>query len=334
MMDAALLQITAGAITSPLLVWFPVAIAGALAIISIIAIMYMLSTFTGRNDLKVWARTKIYEVLLSVVLIFIFFAVVAFLMSVPFGQIFGSVGLVPTECSGVSDLFTLAVCNMYHFNGAVVNIGSMVYGIGVYSTILPSVRLNFNVLGVGTGITLDFAPTTLASSMSEATIAVFTMYVLNQVQLLLLCASLLLFSMFLGLGLIARMFVITKSFGGAMIAIGVGLGLIYPLLVCLTYGYVNVGLDASNIQYGVTTGAVEGITGLVGTFLTSWLTIPYATATFHSWLTGFLMYASLAAAGLVFLPLLNFVILDVFILDFSQAIGERMNFMSLLTGMV
>ena len=39
-------------------------------------------------------------------------------------------------------------------------------------------------------------------------------------------------------------------------------------------------------------------------------------------------------AGLTFIPFLNFTIVDAFIVDFSKAIGERLDFMSLLIGVV
>jgi hypothetical protein len=45
-------------------------------------------------------------------------------------------------------------------------------------------------------------------------------------------------------------------------------------------------------------------------------------------------YLGLIIIGLVFVPLLNFIIVDTFIIDFSQAIGERMDFLSMLTGIL
>ena len=45
-----LMQGVWGYVTSPYVMWFPVAAAGALAIIAIIAMIYMLSTFTGEQE--------------------------------------------------------------------------------------------------------------------------------------------------------------------------------------------------------------------------------------------------------------------------------------------
>jgi len=204
-------------------------------------------------------------------------------------------------------------------------------------------------LGVGIGGLVNPVPAAINSSLGWLIDIVFGAYVLSQVQLLLLGGALLLFSLFLGVGLIARIFVITRSFGGAMIALGVGLGIIYPLMVCLTYGFVNVGMEQS---WGVATSPAAalasatvysqilsiitsisplfnplGVLGLSGS-------ISAATAALQAWFMGLINYCGFAGAGLILVPFLNFLIVDVFVIDFSQAIGERMDFMRLLTGMV
>ena len=51
-------------------------------------------------------------------------------------------------------------------------------------------------------------------------------------------------------------------------------------------------------------------------------------------LSTFLQVLGYMLAGFTFIPFLNFIIVDTFIIDFSQAIGERMDFMSLLAGVV
>ena len=342
-MKGIMMQGVAGYLTSPYLVWFPVAVAAATAVIGIIAIMYMLSTFAGRNDLKVWARAKIYEVLMSIVLILIFMAIVTLIASIDFEQVFGAANLVPSQCQalpdGATDLFTLSVCNMYQFNNNVVSLAGVVYGAGVALSFMPTLSLNLEpVVGVGVGGVVNPAPAALNSSLGWLIDIVFGAYVLSQVQLLLLAGALLLFSLFMGIGLISRIFVITRSFGGAMIALGVGLGIIYPLMVCLTYGYVNVGMNAVNnpgSPYAVVYGATQGILGGALLIASSIVSVPAsATAAFQGWFMNLLTYSGLAGAGLILVPAINFLIVDVFVIDFSQAIGERMDFMRLLTGMV
>ena len=47
-----------------------------------------------------------------------------------------------------------------------------------------------------------------------------------------------------------------------------------------------------------------------------------------------MIYAGLAGAGLLLIPFVNFLIIDVFIIDFSKVIGEKMDFMKILTGII
>jgi hypothetical protein len=154
----------------------------------------------------------------------------------------------------------------------------------------------------------------------------------------------------LGIGLIARIFVITRSFGGAMIALGVGLGIIYPLMVCLTYGFVNVGMQqsfagivapavstVSMVSWALDPSTVSSaaISMLLGTSpVFASVPAPMTAAQLGGWFWGMVNYLAFVSAGLVLIPFINFLIVDVFIIDFSQAIGERMDFMRLLTGIV
>jgi hypothetical protein len=346
-MMGILMQGVWGYITSPYAMWFPVAAAGASAIIGIIAMIYMLSTFTGRQDLKVWARTKIYEVLMSILLIFVFFAIITLLASQNFEQLFNSVNLVPTGCQslpkGATDFFTLSVCDMYQFNNNVISLGGVVYDLGALSAFIPEIK--FNVGGVEAS---DNPIMPGVSSMLGYLVSiVFATFVLSQVQLLLLAASLLLFSLLMGIGLIARIFSVTRSFGGAMIALGIGLGVLYPVLVCLTYGYINVQMERTSVQVvgGIVTGAE--VTGGIFASTTLLTNIPSLiillsggvmasnpSALFQNWVIALLTYSGMAGAGLILIPFLNFIIVDVFVIDFSQAVGERMDFLRLFTALV
>lgn len=333
------MQGIAGYITSPYAVWFPFALAGAAAVIGIIAMIYMLSTFTGRQDLRVWARVKIYEVLMAIVLILVFFAIVALLTSLNFEQIFASAGLVPAACgpplNKATDFFTLSVCDMHQFNQDVSDLAGAVYYLGVASSMVPQIDVQVGLPIVGS-LKSSFNPIQpgFSSFLGYLVDIIFAAYVLSQVQLLLLAAALLLFSLFLGIGLIARIFAVTRSFGGAMIALGVGLGIVYPILICLTYGYVNVGLDAISTSVGgifvnLAGGISEALRVMLGGFLSS--SVPAASQTL---LVALLTYGGLVGAGLIFVPFLNLIIVDVFVIDFSQAIGERMDFLRLFTALV
>lgn len=332
-------------VTSPYISWFPLTVAVAFALIAVIAFVYMLSSFSGRYDLKVWARSKIFDILLSFVLIFIFLLTASIALKMNFAQIFGTIGLVPTTlCGNSTDLFSLALCDLHTFNGYVLAFNQFTFGVGVLLSFVPGLTLSVSmqllllripILSVAIGTTIQ-GPSLIEMYTGFIIDAVYTAFVLVQVQFLLLATSLLLFSVLMALGLISRFFVVTRTFGGAMIAFAVGLGLLYPLMVSMTYGYIDVGINPATcaVSPAALQGQASSIIGFGSVFVTptSQSTDPCTGA--QPFLGSFLSYFGLIATGLVFVPIINFIVVDVFIIDFSQAVGERMDFLSMLTGLV
>jgi len=331
-------------ITSPLLLWFPIVVLAAVAMIGVLAAMYMLSQFAGRESMRVWAKIKIYEILLSLLTVILFLFLVSFIFSLNFQQIFGSAGLVPQECMPPSltatDFFSLAICNMHQFNQQLLNLNSLIYYISLRLSMVPQLTINASkviqyvtgIPGLGGSITLQ-PPSAFDTFMGYGLDVLYFAFVLTQVQLLLLAASLLLFSLFMSIGLISRMFVITRSFGGAMVAFGMGLGILFPLMVNLTYGFINVGLDANSSIFTAASLAVM-VTGILGIVLVFLFATSPLSGPFIALLQSFLTFAGLIAVGLTVIPIINFIVIDSFIIDFSQAVGERMSFMSLLTNLI
>jgi hypothetical protein len=336
-------------ITSPLVLWFPIVVLAAVAMIGVLAVMYMLGQFAGRESMRVWAKVKIYEILLSLLTVILFLFLVSFIFSLNFQQIFGSVGLVPQECMPSSltatDFFSLAICNMHQFNQQLLNLNGLIYYISLRLSMVPQLTINASkvikyvtgISGLGGSITLQ-PPSAFDTFMGYGLDVLYFAFVLTQVQLLLLAASLLLFSLFMSIGLISRMFVITRSFGGAMVAFGIGLGILFPLMVNLTYGFINVGLDANssynNISIFASVSLGIMVAGILGIALAFLIATSSLSGSFTGLLQTVLTFAGLIAVGLTVIPIINFIVIDSFIIDFSQAVGERMSFMSLLTNLI
>lgn len=324
-------------ITSPYIVWFPIAVIAALAFIGILAMIYALSTSTGNRRIAVWTKAKIYEVLMGFVLIGAFLFLMFLLTSVNFVQLFNGAGIVPPSCNqpqiSSTDLFTLGVCDMYTFNHNITYLNYAMYTIGLRLAFIPGVKVatpNIPGLpGIGVGADIVLVPDAVAKFAGDAIGALYVAFMLTQLQLLLLASGLLLFSLFMVIGLVARMFVITRSFGGALIAFAVGLGIIYPLMVSITYGYVDVGISHT-LPYFVGTVISASLGGLLDVLVFVGVPSFISGTVFASVLS----YFGLALLGLTFIPLINFVIVDVFIIDFSTAVGEKLDFMSLLTNLV
>lgn len=320
--------------------WISIATVAVLVVMTVAAMVYALSGAIGSPNARAWSRVQIYEALLSLIMILVFgsFSYLFFLNP---QHAFGSLGLVPqgagtTGCSSANDLFTLAVCDLSIFNQAAFNIEGVWYMLSYATGILPSIGITIAPIQGVEDVSFTFGPTSVVPLSSYIDLLTFiysstlVIMLLQQVQLLLLSSSILLLSLFVTLGLIARTFGFTRTFGGAMIAFGLGLGLVYPMLVAITYGYVDV---QGNINCFVSTSCATGysllaVFGAFITLLTQFFgTIPATTISIFKQL-GYML------AGFTFIPFLNFIIVDSFIMDFSSAIGERMDFMALLAGIV
>ncbi len=361
-------------LTSPYTSWFPVVVLAVFAVIAVLSVVYGLSPFVGRSDIRTWTRIKIYEVLLSIVLILIFASfstVICTANPVP-ALVIG--GLVPPQCSptpgnptvpqasnpsGVTpnNFYSLGICDMYTFNVFTSEANSYLYYALLISSLIPTLSFSLEsnlVSGAPMGFSglftyslgskgLSILPANTVYKYSGPAIAfIYGMMILNQVQLVLLSASVLIFSIFMALGLIARTFGITRTFGGSMIAFALGIGLIYPLMVSMTYGFIDYGLNQV-----FPAAAKAGILLLPNSLIPQSplevaaciidITLCPAAIGVNAlsvYMGSVMTYLGLIIIGLVFVPLLNFIIVDTFIIDFSQAIGERMDFLSMLTGIL
>jgi hypothetical protein len=337
LMQAARLP-DASYLTSPYTAWFPVVIAAAILVIVVVAMIYMVCGAIGREGLRSWAKMKIYDILMSFTLIILFIFIANFMFQFNFQSLFSSAGLLTNNCVGTSlgtDLFSVAICNMYQFNQEIIQMNTWVYDVALALSFVPKLSFNDSALSPIPGVSfqVSIAPPDVIGSFSGTALNIlFGAYVLSQVQMLLLGASLLLFSLFMSIGLISRMFEVTKSFGGAMIAFGVGLGIVYPLMVCFTYGYLNVNLDANNPAITLSNFGIM-VTAIIGLFLPE-IYLVTGTAGVATLLGSLIKFIGLAVIGLSVIPMLNFIIVDVFISDFSKAVGEKVNFLSLLTNII
>jgi len=337
--------------------WFPVAVIAALAVIGILAIIYAISPLVGRTDLRSWAKIKVYDVLFSIVLILIFFAITEFIFSIDYSSALGE-NLVPLTCSQITtqssgtvpDLYLLAMCDLKTFNDNVTRAGYLGFVGGFIMGTFPSVDVKENFenpvsLPISGSYEFKTGNIILGSGAYLSYIGfLYTFYILSRVLLLLVGASMLLFSVFMSIGLIARVFPITRTFGGAMIAFGIGLGILLPLLVAINYGFINVAIQ--NIPLATLDTEISTIANLMTNPLASLFKDPLSFAAlvfenpltpFGSAFTEFIDIADFIGyvfAGVLLLPIFTLVIVDVFISDFSKAVGEKMDFLSILTNLI
>ncbi len=330
--------------------WLPLAGVAILAVMTVAAFVYMLSSVAASPNAKRWARVQIYEALLSMIML-LFFGAFSYMFFINPQTAYQSLDLVPQDVtfsgsysfSGIpmtisgcrssagdpnSNIFALSMCDLNYFNGIAYNIGELMLWIPFITGIVPGLSIGISPWeGIAVSVyTASFLPPTIGNIFSMGLKAFLSVLLLNQVQVYLLACAPFFLAFFITIGLVSRTLGFTRSFGGAMIALGLGLGLVYPLLISITYGYVDVQLWTNGIG-NLTVGSIFG--AIWPLFRSS----VFGTAATSALSNMMVLFCDLIA-GFTFLPFLNFMILDAFIVDFSKAFGEKLDFMSLLSGLV
>lgn len=322
--------------------WYPVAIVAILALILIAAIVYMLSGIINSENAKQWSRFQIYEALLSVLLLSVFVAVtyIFFLNPQP---VFGALKIVPqpqnglSGCTGATQIFTLATCDVSQFNNASFSMFRYAF-LSTYITNFISgytVVPKFDPIEVTPTINIEFQIPSIIPEGTENLLeivddAILFSLIFNQLQLIVLSGAVFFLAFFVSLGIIVRSLGFSRTFGGAMIAFGLGLGIVYPLITAITYGYIDVAANVMCIQSFVCSFKTIGST---------LLTLIFDSAVFGASGAGtalgsLILQTGYIAAGLTIIPLINIAIVDAFITDFSSAVGERMSFSQLFSGLI
>ena len=317
--------------------WESTALIGVFVVMVVALFIYMLSRFMFNTRVEAWAKMQIYEAILSFILLLIFVWISAYFFTNPVPS-FQQMHLVPSQCTGVSDLFTLSACDLSTFNSDIETYLQIFFWSSTLLSLTPGVDVNIGFaalskgklgsVGIGAGLE-SLMPKSDAEFISLFFSSILFMLVLNQIQLMIVSASLLFLSLFMAIGLVSRIFGVTRTFGGAMIAFALGVGFIYPMLVGITYGFTTYVLG--NVMTGsaflAPFKAMGGLLGLItmpsaASSLNS-VTSLFSTTGNYQALEGF----GLMLVGMTFIPFVNFIILDAFIVDLSSAIGERLDFL-------
>ncbi len=308
--------------------WYALAALLAVAVIAAAAFVYMLGTASGSQKAALWAKTQIYEALVGIAFIAIFFALYSWLLTNPQAA-FGAANLVPSQCTGTADIYALSTCDL----GTFLSTSNDWFSFMFYASYLSGMTLGFKAgfSSAAGSVTISTEIKSLMPVGMEETMAILMdlllpTIMLNEVQMILLSAAPLIFAMLIALGVFAWMVGFSRRFGGTMIALAIGIGVVYPLLVSVTYGFIQVRIAAiiSDVLSQLAVFAAGFFAGLVSL---QYGNIVSLAATLFSG-------GSYVFAGLVLVPALNFMILDAFIVDFSKAIGLRVTFMELLSNLV
>jgi hypothetical protein len=231
---------------------------------------------------------------------------------------------------------------MYTFNTHVSEILTAGYWLNFLSDVGPKFGFspNFGGVGISASLSLSTGPENLY--LSPMYFLIIGEIMVSMLQVILLSSAPILFSFLIGIGLIARSFGITRTFGNAMIALGIGIGFIYPLLVTISYGFINTTftnvLNAAGISFVnlFKDFTLSFLLSLVYPLFVSSSIYWAAVAVVQIWniLSLLIFLAAIVVMGLVFIPMLNFMILDAFVRDFSSSLGQQVSFLDMLIGVV
>ncbi len=314
--------------------WMLVALSGALAVMAVLSIIYALAPLIGRNDFKLWVKIKIFDVIFSIALIFIFFFVLREIDSINFVKLLGVNVLVPSACGsiGSTDLTTLSMCDLNQFANYAGQFNIFTYLLQLFTSASSGYKLESNGNLISFSATISLSDLSFTQNFLFLTI-LYAFDILSRVLLLILAVSPLLLSIMVATGLLARIFPVTRTFGGAMIAFGFGVGVILPLILSLTYGYLDVGLQ--NIGSQLSISSIIDLAGSIILFAVD----PVGGAILSGIMTSLtfellLVFSSLVILGLAFVSVFDLIVVDVFIRDFSQAVGERLDFLSILSNVI
>ena len=332
--------------------WYGVVILLVLLVMLVSAAVYILSGLINSQNGRQWARTQMYEALLGLVLIAIFLAFYSVMLTNPLPS-FGATGLVPSTCNqtSVNTIFTLSSCDLSTFLTISNGFFQLLWYTGFIGGITPGFNLNVDIPFYAIGLSASTSIDSLFPASSEDLLSfgfdmLIVMLMLNQIQMILISGAPLFLALFMSIGLISWVLGFSRRFGGAMIAFGIGLGMVYPLLVAITYGFIStsiLNIFGTLYSMAITTGGTASFTSVLTLALQVLKTLPVLIETIFSLIfTGSLPSAAGAVlmeygyifAGLTFIPFLNFMILDAFIIDFSKVMGERVSFMELINSLV
>jgi len=333
-------------LTAPYTAWFPITLVAATLIIVILAVVYLLAPLVGRDDIKRNIGIMIYQTLFSIVLILAFGMFATWLCSFNVEGLLQNLNLILVNIpSGVhipygGNLYETALYDLYWFTnyGALANTNFFLSLVYYLLNIGPQLSLEINFIpGVQT---LGFSAkgsfslsNVLDSYIGYINDAISWLFIVNDLQFIIISAAPIIFAIFVSIGLIARIFGFSRSFGGSLIALGVGIGFVYPLMVSITYGFINVAYSQliANMLPNV---AANTFGTSIQSALVNLLTGKALPNAILSIIYDIINIAGFTATASLILPLLNFIVVNTFVLDFSQAFGERLDFMSLLTSII
>ncbi|BCS90917.1 MAG: hypothetical protein ARM1_0374 [Candidatus Micrarchaeota archaeon] len=330
---------------------------GSIAILTVIvvaAFIYMLASFINNGGLKEKMKDAVFNAFASLIMLnlFVFFFN---LVNLPIYNAYSAIGLLPTGVNpNLEPILSNCIIGAYSFstktitiyNASVCDVAQLynfgvtsfygIYYITLATVLFPQIEVAADVFGIGTvSSAFGFFNNITESGLDFLLEIIFFLLLFDALQFIILNASYIIFLLFIAIGLIARIFPFARKFGGGLIALGLTLGLIYPLIASVLYGYVNTAIYQTELSYIINTATSStSSSAIIATTSNPSLSIFYSIPTIIKILEGLFYIAGLVIAGSSILPLIILAILDGFVKDLSGLFGLQLEIGSLFSGLL
>ncbi len=346
--------------------WVDICALGVLISFFMISIIYMYAHAFGKPDLAAWCRVELFQVFVSLIMLASLFWFINLTCTLIKPSLFVNDVVAG---SPEDDLFLYAETYLDWLRDATYTVYYLMAIVNGIISGVASVFVNSSPGGFGVALR-PLSGFTVLSSMMTFTMSTLlvggvlpTMAQIRMLQVI----KLEMFNLILPIGIIARCVQPLRRFGGAMIALAIGLYLFYPFLLVLNAGVVHnvllkdeVGNDLlETMVTDPNTGAGRLFTETDELYYRDSLSLEQNKAR-NKWATDEGSYATsydpdISSPGpgyqemtayeniykilytislrilmaSLFLPLLNFILLTTFILNLSRLLGEEVDVSSI-----
>ncbi len=329
--------------------WQPVVIMATFIVFLVAGLAYILAGVANHRGVRLWAINQVYEGIVTLIFALFFIGLVQWACTLDAHMLGDDVKCAPCPEAVAGADPTLACTQPAFFNIQNLTVANHCGTFKVAEFYVQDFRntieqafttvavLNGFIAfastftwytapgGIGMQVSLGHGLTQVSQSLSMGISAIGVGLLLAMAQVLLVRISEQLFGYLMVAGLLLRSFGATRGFGGSLIAIAVGFFLVYPLAIVLLYGLLlnNLHNDYQDLV-GATQSSSNAFSGIQDA-LASINNMINPVAWIGNGVNAAFGFIATLAVGIIFIPLVIFIVLISFIKGLSAAIGEEVD---------
>ncbi len=310
--------------------WQGLSLIGILTSYFVISLLYMIGTYMGNPWLVARAKNELYQVFITALFLASIILLVTTLCSLNFSDFGLNVG---GNMFDVAEFFLLWLRDKTAVVlGGVLGMSNIVMMLSSFTGGLPITFVTV-IMSPFAGLS---ALMTILNFLVNAVAICLLVTIAQIVVLKIINVGML--SILLPIGVVCRSFPITRKFGGALMAIAIGLFVAYPFMLMLNF--VVLGQPTSVESVSVWRDVLEALKSSIPSIAVSAVTgnIMVAVFTIESLIADFFLSRAISQIATVIfaaflLPAINSIIIIAVVRDLSRALGEEVD-ITTLTRMV